>query len=329
MTRTSLRARILLVLGYSAFFMFCFSLFAYWSFPYDRLRDFVVHQLKASQAKSRGDKHELSIGELGPAGFLGIAASDVTYTKRPVGENEEPASLSLDELTVKPALLSALFGTRAADFSAEAGGGGLAGSFSQRGAAMELDAELDSLDLAEIGVGGYLGVPLTGRATGTVELSLPEKAEESTGKIKLKIAGVTFGDGKAKVKIPGMRDGFTIEKLNAGELEIDIDIAQGTATINRFAADGADVVIDVGGTVRLATPTGRSRLRLGIELKFSDGYKTRDAKTKALFELMSFRPELKRASTPEGGLAFQVNGTLAVPQARPGKAPARRPPTQK
>lgn len=322
MPKVPLLRRVLPWLGYAAFFVLCFLVFAYWAFPYDRLRSFAEQQFKVSQGPAK--RFALGIGELGPSGFLGLAAQDVTYTKLATVKGATPGSLTVDELSVQPSLFGLLMGRRGGSFEAQAGGGTATGEVSQSEEELEVEAELEDLDVAQLGLGEYLGVPMTGRATGTVDLHLPKDATQSQGKIDLVVRGVTLGDGEAKIAIPGMRDGFTLERLNAGKLEVRVAIKDGTATVEKFAADGKDINLDLSGTARLANPVRRSRLKLTFMAKFSDAYKERDAKTKAVFELMGFRPELKRATTPDGALRFLINGTVGVPQARPaGRIPKR------
>jgi len=323
MATTPLRARILVGLGYTAFFVTCFVVFAYWSFPYDRLRDYFVQQVARREAQVRGkhDLHELKIGDLGPAFLFGVAASDVEFIKHPAEPDAKPVALRFDEVVVHPSLFSLLFGTIDVDVAIEAGGGTLEGSYGVSPEITEIDVVLADLDLKQLGLGAYFGLPVTGRANGEIDVALPVNTAESEGKVQLNVQNMTLGDGNAKIAVPGMRDGFTLEKVNAGKLELALSIADGTATLERFSTDGKDLILDGSGSVRLASPVSRSRLNLALEFKFSDAYKQRDDKTKAVFELMSFRPELKRATTPNGSLRFQLSGTVAAPRGRPaGKA---------
>lgn len=319
MPKIPLARRVLPWLGYLAFFVLCFAGFAYWSFPYARLRTFAEQRFNSASRQ-----YALGIGELGPSGVLGLAARDVQYSKVPARPADVAGTLKVDELAVQPSLLGLIAGRQGGTFDARAGGGTAQGEVSKSEEQTTVEAEFESIDLKAIGLGDYLGLPMTGAATGTVNLQLPADAAQSQGKIDLVIRGLTVGDGKAKVSVPGMRDGFTIERLNAGRLDIEITIEDGTATVDKFAADGKDIKMTLAGTARLATPMARSRLKLTFVAKFAEAYKTRDAKTKAIFELMGFRPEIKRATTPDGSLRFLINGTVGIPQARPSGTIPRR-----
>jgi hypothetical protein len=62
-------------------------------------------------------------------------------------------------------------------------------------------------------------MPLSGVATGTLDLDLPEDVNASAGNVDLEIAGLTLGDGKNKMKVPGMAGGLTLDAIDAGKLK--------------------------------------------------------------------------------------------------------------
>src|SRR5258706_3149879 len=101
--------------AYTAFFFACFTLFAYFTFPYERVRDLLV--TKASSVGAPGTK--LSIGALGPHWLTGIALTSVKL-ERGKGATGEPASpITLDKVTVRASPLALLFGNLGLHFSAE------------------------------------------------------------------------------------------------------------------------------------------------------------------------------------------------------------------
>ena len=304
----------LALLGYSAFFLFAFIFFAYLSFPYERLRDYLVAQAAAQGGK---DSAKLRIGELSPAPLLGLTLQDVSFTRSAAGPDEAPQVIELDELTLKTSLMSVLLGDSTVEFSGSAGLGSFNGTFEQVEGTKQVHAELERLDLESIGLGAQLGLPIEGRATGKVELHLPEDLSKSDGDINLKVNKLALGDGKAQVKAPGMREGFTVERIDAGKLDFQAAIKQGTVNLKTFKADGPDLTFNGSGNIQLMSPAMRSRVNLALEFNFSEAYKNRDDKTKALFELMGFRPEMQRAQTADGGFRFELKGLLASPRGVP------------
>lgn len=319
------KPKFLAVLGYSGAFLFLFLVCAYLSFPYQRLRDYLVAQVNNS---SRGPtRTNLHIGELSPAPLLGVHLYDVRYQVMETRRPENGArTLSVDNLTVKASLFSLLFGDLALDFESEVGAGTLEGSYEKTASWSKVQAELENLDLAKLGLGSYLSFPVEGVATGQVEMTVPEDIGDSTGAIDLRVAQLALGDGKAAVKVPGMRgEGFIVERINAGTLKLNTTIEEGNAKLDTFEAKGPDLNLHGNGSVRLMSPASRSRLNLALEFKFSEDYKNRDDRTKALFELMGFRPELKRATTPDGALRFELKGFLQRPRGVPAGNPSRGP----
>jgi type II secretion system protein N len=315
---------------YALFFAVAFLISAYLTFPYERLRDFILTKIETA-SKGKPDAMQVEIGELSPSFLTGVALSDVEIRKgtppeAPApsadasGEASGPGALHFDEVTARVSLWSLLMRSPKVSFKAKVGEGELDGWYEQDSDAQEMEAELDAVDVAKLGLGSYLGVPLKGRATGTIELSLPAEANKATGDVQLKIAGLRIGDGKTKVSLPPMRTGMTLEEIDAGSLDLAIKAANGSAEIERFATDGKDLKIRGEGQIRLATPLRRSRPDVQLQLKLSDAYKNKTDRTKALFEILAMQPDYQRAVDAEGALNLHVSGTLQTPRATPGGA---------
>ena len=128
-------------------------------------------------------------------------------------------------------------------------------------------SELDALDLGKIGVGSFIGMPLAGVATGTIDLDLPEEISAGAGEIDLEIAGVTIGDGKNKMKLPGMAGGLTLDPLDAGTLKLKLSLKEGVAAIETLEAKGKDLVLDGSGSLRLAPQFERSKADITLGFK--------------------------------------------------------------
>jgi type II secretion system protein N len=328
-SRNFLREYLGIGVLYALFFAVAFMFSAYLTFPYERLRDFILTKIEAA-SKGKPDAMQVDIGELTPSFLTGVVLHDVEVRKgtppeapapasgAAAGEAPEPSALRFDEVTARVSLWSLLMRSPKVSFKARVGEGELDGSFKQDGEAHEMEAELDAVDVAKLGLGSYLGVPLKGRATGTLELALPAEANKATGDLQLKIAGLRVGDGKTKVSLPPMKSGMTLEEIDAGSLDLAIKAANGSADIERFATDGKDLKIRGEGQIRLANPLRRSRPDVQLQLKLSDAYKNKTDRTKALFEILAMQPDYQRAVDTEGALNLHVSGTLQTPRATPG-----------
>ena len=303
--------------GYVAFFFTCFGLFAYWTFPYERVRDML--EAKVAENPSPGGRTKLSIGELGPHWLSGVALSAVTLERQStVTPNEAPSRIAFDELTLHASPLSLLFGGIDVDFGAEIGDGEIDGSYeADEGDPTHVEAELDAVDLEKLGLGSFLGLPIAGAATGTIDVTLAKEAAGTQGSVELKIEGLRLADGKSKVKVPGMAGGLTVETIDAGTLELKLAVRDGVATIERMEAKGKDVELSGSGSVRIASPFAQSRADVTLGVKFADAYKQRSERTKVTFELMEQNPLIKRSTGSDGMLRFKLSGPVTALRSAP------------
>jgi type II secretion system protein N len=323
--------KLLIWAGYVGYFLFCFVTFSYLMFPYDRLQEYAKQQVAAHTGGKDGAPMKLDIGSISPYWPPGVALHDVEVD-RP-GKGSDPAlQLKLDSITARLKVLPLLVGTRALSFSAEQGAGSLAGSVAASEARTELDLEFDAMDAEALGLGGFLQLPIKGQLDGDAVLALSTIPTETDGDVTLTIQNLQLGDGKAKVPVPGMRDGITVERINAGTLTMNLEIRQGVVEIKALTTDGPDLKLNGTGNIKLAEDLERSRLDVTLELTFSEAYKARNDRTKAIFQLISFQPELKSALTAAGGLSFKVTGSLSAPRGKPaggGRAVGRAGPARR
>lgn len=309
------RQRLLSWLGYTGFFWFCFVLFAYWNFPYSRARTFLIHEI------SQRTGYQLGIGELSPHWGTGVHLDEVTLTRPAPDADSEPAELKLTEATVSISPLSLLAGKTSVSFNASIGEGSAEGSYTEAGEMFELILDLDALDLGLLGAGDWIGLPLRGQATGNVNVLMPEVGNDPSITAQLTVAQLSLGDGKAKFIPPGMRDGITIEKINAGTLTLQIASEAGVAMVKQFHGAGTDLKLTGDGTLRIARPLPRSRGDFSVGVTFTQAYKERSDRTKALFQLLDFQPDIKRATSDDGTMTFHLSGPILALRGAPAGAP--------
>jgi type II secretion system protein N len=315
-SQTNLRDRLALGVLYTLFFagVFCVSL--YWTFPYERLRDYVMSQASSTTETSA---RNVQIGDIHPFGMTGVMLRDVEITQTSTEPDSQPSVLRFSELSAKLSPLSLLFGDKKLAFHAAAGGGKLDGVFTRGSDAQHVTAKLAAFDVAKAGLGSFIGLPLKGKASGSVDLSLATDVAKSVGTVKLELRGLHIGDGKAKIKVPALgSSGLTLDEVDAGKLQFDVDLKDGLATLTKFATDGRDLKLDGKGSARLVDPLKRSRLDLDLDLTFSDAYKNKSDRTKTIFEIIGMRPEWQRATTPSGAMRVHVGGTFVAIRGGPG-----------
>jgi type II secretion system protein N len=319
------RPNVLLYGGYAAFFCTCFVLFAYWTFPYERVRDLLEAQVSSSAGSGQAQTR-LSIGELGPHWLSGVTMSAIALEKGEPRPDEPASRIAIDALTLHASPLALLLGELDLSFGAEIGDGEIDGNYEKSdGEPMQIDAELEAVDLERLGAGSYLGVPLAGAVTGAIDLALAEQAAATQGSVTLRIADLRIGDGKSKVKVPGMAGGLTIDPIDAGALELELAVRDGVATIERMEAKGKDVELSGSGSIRIASQLAQSRADVTLAVKFSDKYKQSSDRTKSAFELLGQNPVVKRATSADGMMRFKLTGSLSNLRSAPAGPVTRGP----
>ncbi len=313
-------------LGVFAFYVFCLMVFFRLTFPYEALKDRVVTEFNRTQLDKR-----LEIEEMGGHWLFGVKATGVRLIpieaatiRRASDEPTPPAKpLNLDSVTGSVSLLSYVFGTLDVTFGADIGGGSVSGSFVQTDAESRLQLSADDVDIAEIGfLSQGIGLPLSGRLGAEVELELPErKVQKAEGKVELRVAELSIGDGKAKV-----RNTIALPKLNAGDLSLKADVAAGRMDITEFSANGSDFELSADGKIRLRDPVERSIADLTVAFKFKEAYTTKSDLTKTIFgspdskvpALFDMDPQVRQAKGDDGFYRWRVTGALVHPSFRPG-----------
>jgi type II secretion system protein N len=332
------REKLLPIAGYAGLFFAAFFLFCYWTFPYERVALYLVDQV----AKS-GRGYTLEIGELSPYWLSGVELTNVTLRKPetqlpvvPAGKDKPaaPSGIQIRDVRARLGIFALLFGKKSVNFDAAFDEGEMEGTVSDDGETKHVEATLDKVDLAKFGaLEALLSLPVKGSLSGDIDVTLGKDPKNTVGTVKLTLGGLTVGDGKAKLKL-GSMGGLTVDPVEAGNVQIELDVKDGLGTVKKMSADGKDLELKGSGDVRFADPVGRSRVSVLMAVKFTDSYRNKSSRTKAMFSLLdSGMPEVNAAKTPEGALQFRLVGTLASVRALPqgsarlgGAAPAGRAP---
>jgi len=289
-------------MGYPMFFLLCFVFFAYQTFPYERLAARIVQEAQALG-------YEIEIIDLTNSGLTGLTFENLRLVLPSEGEDSPALDVIVDELTVSTSLFSLVSDTKSYSFDAELAGGEVDGDLVLGPDTMEVDAELDDINLEALpALRKFTKVPLAGTLNGDIAIDMPSEVAESTGSIEITIEDLNIGDGKSKLEIPGW-GGLTLDRADAGNLELVATIEDGSAKIERATSHGKDLELDVLGKVRLLRPLKRSELNVMLRVKIQEAYKERSAKVATMLELAS--SGLKAAQTAEGAIQYTVAGSFA------------------
>lgn len=316
------REKVLAFAGYNLFFWGSFWAFFYWTFPYDRLASFISDRIATS-----GSGYSVEIGQLSPHWLTGVALEDVKVRKMqapstlaaPDAEAKKNEPLRIQEASARFGLLSFLTGGTSVSFSAALEQGSIEGEYAESDEERHIDATIVKLDIAKLGLfESLISLPAQGTMEGDFDLTLGKDPTKTNGNVKITLRGFTIGDGQAKVKL-GTMGGLTVDPVNAGDVTLELDVKAGVGQVKRLTADGSDVELLGSGDVRFANPVDRSRIDILLKIKFTDAYKNKSGRTKAMFSLLESAgaSQLKAAMTSDGGLAYRLSGSLAALRAIP------------
>ncbi len=305
MTTDLLKKIALYGAGYPAFFLMFVVLGAYWTFPYDRVRDYIIQEVERDGAT------QLEIESLEPSWLTGIELEGVRYAKVPEGGGE-PAVLEISHLEARVSVLSLIAGEQDVSFAADLSGGIIEGNYAASEEQTHVEATLTNVDLRRIGpLRAAVGLPITGRANGSVDLTIAREAANTTGSADLTVRGVSLGDGETPLVIEGLGAGLTLERMNLGTLELRMRTERGVGTLERLRADGEHAQLWGTGTVRLVQPLRMSSLDVLLRIKFKDAYRESSDRMRALFSLLEMNPQVRPARTSDGALQWRIQGAFA------------------
>ena len=289
------------VVLYPTYFCVCSIVFAYCTFPYDRVRDRVEAEVERAMPGA-----DLEIVSLSPSWVTGIALTGVSLTLPPEPGEEVPSEISLTEARARVGLLALLTGGVSISFSAELGGGGtIEGAVENGETSSHVVLHLERVALERIGpLRRFAKLPLAGTLAGDVDVTIADDVEATNGSATLSIAGLAIGDGTARLQIPGLRSGITVERLDAGNLDLRVQIERGVGRLQQLSASSDDIELRGAGTLRLLRPIRMSNIDLMLRLDVKPPYRERNDRTRAIFTMVEMAQEVRPFRAPDG--AFQV-----------------------
>jgi type II secretion system protein N len=270
--------------GYVLAYLVTFVLFAYVSFPYERLRQYVVSTYNNSQPPPA--QNRLEIDSLTWSWrFPGIVAEGVRLVvpspPAPEGEKQPPPQyLEAEDAFVSVSSLALLSGAREASFGAHALDGDVSGWASDGSAGRRLELQLDGVNPGSIPqLASTIGLPLAGRLSGHVSIDIPEgNFSRAEGTVDLAAEDLVLGDGKAKIQ-----NTIALPELHMGAFVLKAQISGGRLKIDECTAQGRDLDLALTGTVRLRPRIENSIADLELKFGFAEKYRTQSDLTKAIF----------------------------------------------
>ncbi len=322
--------KILKILAFPAFYVFCLLVFGYVKFPYGRLKDRIVAEF---------DKHakpgeHLEIGTLNPYWLTGVEVSNVKLHLPPEAPpppafpggadfgmpQPQPGKeqvIVIDEAHARVRFLPLLLGRVRVDFWASAFGGEISGTAPVGSTKGEVEVEVSHVDLARIeplsqAIGG---VPLKGSATGKLSLDASDgKLSKASGSLDMTLSDVVVSDGKTKIQ--GM---IELPPAKLGELVLQAEAKEGNLKVTKLSTNGTDLDLAGEGKVSLKDPWSDGVADLFLRFKFTDAYRVKSPLTKTLLgepgspvpgSIEMLVPKMKAAKRPDGFFGFHIAGPL-------------------
>jgi type II secretion system protein N len=293
---------------YGGFFLLAFLFGLRQTFPAEAVKERLM-----VEAGQRGWK--LEVGEVGPAGLLGVGMRDVTV-KQQAGV---PVPLEALDVTFSPWAL--LRGRRSIGFDAHLWDGRVRGQVELSAEAQAIDATLERLDLARaLPLRAASGLDLEGLASGAARVTLPTDAQgKATGTVEVTVteAGITGG----KVPVPGMAGALTVPRLSLGQVTAALTLADGKGTVNALTSRGGDLEVTGDGLYFVVQPRLEHAPVYGkLQVRLASAFTARP-EGRSFAGLLD--GVLSQAKGPDGSFQFQVYGSLGHPLARALGAGAR------
>jgi type II secretion system protein N len=304
-----LKKILLYGLAYPAFFLLALILGAYWTFPYDHLRDYIVERVE------QGGTVQLEIGRLEPSWLTSVEIENVRIVTVPREPSQGATELVIQQAQARISLLSLIAGTTEVTFDAQLDGGGtLQGSYADSGDSMHVVAQIRDVDLRRIGpLRDAVTLPIMGRLSGDIDLTVAEDAANTQGTAELTIRNLSVGDGETQLGMEALgpvASQLTLERMNLGTLRLRLQATRGVGTIETLRAEGEHAEIWGSGTIRLVQPVRMSALDMLIRIQIKDAYRNANDRMRGLFTMLDMAPQVRPARTSNGALQWRLQGAI-------------------
>ena len=265
-------------LSFAFYFVVVFLVFLVVLFPFDRIKTKLE-----SETRTRTSL-ELNIARISPRFINRFVLADVVLS-----DSSGRVLFESPSVHTHVSLLGFLRGLLSVDLKAEAYGGELSVRSEQGAKRQFVSVDVAGLDVASYTLLKNLGLKLSGRVGGSLEMN------GDAGKVKFLFKNLASRELKVK--------GFPVPDLDFDQAWIEGDVKGDRFTIRKLELDGKELKIRVSGDLVMRE---RGTLNLAVKLKPSE----RLAKEQSM--LLS----LLKNRDPEGFYLFSLGGTVADPQGR-------------
>lgn len=182
---------------------------------------------------------------------------------------------------------------------------------------VRLHAVHHRLDLAELPVTSWVGLPARGTIEVDAELRLPvvdgqRRYDRAQGTIAVRcVAGCQLGDDHARLAMPDASlfgGDIAFSHLDLGLFDVELTVADGRARVSRWTLGSTDLTVDVDLEVALAPALADAALDGCVGFAPTDALAGRDRRLHTLLTLVS------PVVGPDQRYRAQIAGTVASPR---------------
>jgi len=283
---------------YSIYFIFVTLLFLFYTFPSKSVQAYIQ-----SQAEERITKSDFSIKEVSLSFPFGLKLHQARLTPKQANDG---LRLTVDSVTIQPALWSMIKGERGYHFKSQIYGGDVKGFIAfiknKSAAPYSVNMILHRIDfkINQL-MPGMVDRDLEGILNGTVQyLAKNNNLYDGTGE-----ANLTFSKGKTDVKLAFLDH----DAVEFDQMVINCELKNRRLTLGQMELKGPSLNASISGNINLNREFSMSRLNLKGEIE----------PLPALFQKLSDNPsivEFLKKSLKSGKLTFTVSGTIDKPRMR-------------
>ncbi len=313
--------KILRYVGYGVFALVVTLVSTYLAFPFGRLKDTVA------QALSQDGRYDVTVGSVSGLFPLGLALDDIRLVGRPERPGDKPDKLVVDKAEIRIGVFSLLKGSPKIAFSLDAFKGHIEGSTTKSDKERSLAFSFRDVAFAHLpGIAKAIDLPMAGRVSGDVSLTIPKRdgLRKAEGHLRISCSDCSFGDGKHKIKPkfmarpgkynPVAEQGVTLPKIRLGKFGGDIEIKKGRAEFKDFEALSPDGEAQLLGYVLLRDPLAFSSVQALFKFRFSDELKKKKPK------IVGIEASMARGKRRDGMLGMCISRRLKRLRFRPCKS---------
>lgn len=292
-----MRRLVIPIVAYALYGVVALAFFVYLMFPYDVLRQWLI-------AQSAQRAMPLDIARLRPTFPPGLAFDRVRVMREQSDVAEEV--FGFQSLRVWPYWMSLLSGGREARFTGMSYDGRISGDVRYMEAkdspGWEARARFANLDVARYPLLQQMQaadrLTVRGRLSGDVAAKINERGTLVQSHLSFLMRPAVLTPGEASA-LPLRRE------LPCETLQGDVAMTTLQWQIDELTCQGADLYIDVRGSVRPRRSVQQTLLNLRMELRSSEAFKR---------ELDMLRSLVRQRPSADGTLKFGLRGSLANPR---------------